>query len=166
MDDPSTSAYGWSGLKYFLYEYEEHLARGGVVRLPWDKLESIDLQKSIEHILPQTPTDRYWKDRFDAKQRAQVTADIGNLCLTFDNDHYGNKPFPGKRGADGSQAHLRRLKPLHGASALAAFKDWDEAALLQRHKEIVGNWALQRWHVEETEDAEEFDQDAEEVDEE
>ena len=36
--------------------------------------------------------------------------------------------------------------------ALAAFKEWNEKAFLQRRKQIV-DWALQRWHVEEPEGA-------------
>src|SRR5262249_49751946 len=55
--DEKTSWYQWYGLKYFLYEYEEYLAKGEAPRLSWDDVERLDLEKTIEHILPQTATD-------------------------------------------------------------------------------------------------------------
>jgi hypothetical protein len=51
LDAPS-DWYNWRGIKYFLYEYEEHLARGTPVQLPWDVLARRDKKDSIEHVLP------------------------------------------------------------------------------------------------------------------
>ena len=57
------------GVRYFLYEYEEHLCKGETPRLAWDVLDRLDLEKTIEHVLPQTPTDVYWTEQFDAAAR-------------------------------------------------------------------------------------------------
>src|SRR5262249_7848884 len=90
--------YSWGGLKYFLYEYEEFLAQGETVQLPWEAVDGADLSQTIEHILPQKPTDPYWTDRFGEQQRRRWTHDLSNLCLTTHNSSYGNRPFPQKRG--------------------------------------------------------------------
>jgi len=140
--------YGWFGLKYFLYEYEEHLAKDDIVQLPWDVLDHTDLQKSIEHILPQTPTDPYWTQRFSEAAQRKWTHDIANLCLTSHNPSYGNKPFPDKKGSSGALYPCYANSNLFMERALAAFPDWDEAALTTRRKAII-EWALKRWHVEE-----------------
>ena len=50
--DSPRSRYGWTGLRYFLYEYESHLALGlgGSPKIHWSETDGAD---SIEHILPQ-----------------------------------------------------------------------------------------------------------------
>src|SRR4029434_1218280 len=35
LNEDDNNWYQWGGLKYFLYEYEEHLAKDDVVQLPW-----------------------------------------------------------------------------------------------------------------------------------
>lgn len=55
--------YPWGWLKYLLYEWEERLAGDKAVLLSWEKVEQRSLAKTIEHILPQTPTDEYWQAR-------------------------------------------------------------------------------------------------------
>jgi hypothetical protein len=139
--------YNWTGLKYFLYEYEAHLAsrRNKNIRMSWAQLEREDAKEhSIEHILPQTPTDNYWLSRWNDAQREKYTHDVGNLCLTLDNSSYGNRPFPEKRGAAGSSARCYANGDLVMERELAAFTDWTEQTLLQRHEQIVA-WARDRW---------------------
>ncbi len=161
--EPDDPWYGWTGLKYFLYEYEEYLAKKADIPLSWDQVIRSDNQKTIEHILPQTPTP-VWKDIFDAKQRRLYTNDIGNLCLTFDNSAYGNKPFDQKRGTPNgkswNECPCYANSNLFMERRLASFRKWTETALLKRRKEIM-EWALQRWHVEEPKEVVEisFDED-------
>jgi len=138
--------YNFTGLKYFLYEYEEYLARGKGILLPWNKLVKTDKKESIEHILPQTPDYEYWRSRWEADELDLFTHDIGNLTLTLDNSVYSNKPFPEKKGAPG-------LKDCYAASIyfqekeLAVFDDWTPAELKKRRQKIV-DWARERWYVE------------------
>jgi hypothetical protein len=142
--------YNWYGIKYFLYEYEEYLAHkaGLAITLPWQQFVVGDRKKpkTIEHILPQTPTPKYWQQRWTAEQRKRLTHDVGNLCITFDNSSYGNKAFPDKRGAAGQHGCYAN-STLHMEKALCAHSDWTETELLARRKEMV-EWALKRWHVE------------------
>jgi Protein of unknown function DUF262/Protein of unknown function (DUF1524) len=141
--------YGWAGLKYFLYEYEEHLAGKKVVQLPWEALEKEDPAKSIEHIYPQSPKDSYWTTRFDKAARKLCSHDIGNLCITADNSSYGNRPFPDKKGEPGAKQPCYANSNLFVERELAAYREWTPAAVLKRRKRIVA-WALQRWHLDES----------------
>ena len=56
--------YSWSGLRYFLFEYEQSLqseSRGNTAKINW--LEFQRSKKdfvSIEHILPQKPSEECW----------------------------------------------------------------------------------------------------------
>ena len=148
LNETEKNWYGWSGLKYFLYEYEQHLAGNKVVKLPWNVLEKADPQKSIEHILPQDPDSKYWKERFDRVARKKFTHDIGNLCLTEDNSSYGRKPFPDKKGQAG-KGRCYANSNLFMERELAKFDDWTEKEIKERRKKIVA-WYLDRWHLEET----------------
>jgi hypothetical protein len=146
-DERRSDWYDWYGIRYFLYEYEEHLCKGETPRLAWDVLDKLDLEKTIEHVLPQTPTDAYWTERFDVAARQRWTHDVGNLCLTAHNASLSNKPFPQKKGATGQPKPCYANSNLASERALAANADWGVAELLARREEIV-KWALERWHVE------------------
>lgn len=141
--------YSWSGIKYFLYEYEEHLAQVKKlpVKMPWEDVDQRQKQDTVEHILPQTPEEGgYWTQRFSPEMRRKYTHDIGNLCLTYHNPCLGNRPFLEKVGAPGKDAgYVNSI--LFTEKQLAGLGDWDEGALLARRKEIEA-WALERWHVE------------------
>ncbi len=139
--------YGWSGLKYFLYEYEEYLAGSKPVRLAWKDVERKDLKDTIEHILPQTATPKYWTSRFDPEDRRLLTHDLGNLCLTLDNSAYSNKPFPQKKGEVGSDKPCYANSILFQEKRLAALENWNKEELLRRREEMV-EWAMRRWQVE------------------
>jgi len=65
--------HAWYGIKYFLYEYEEELAGGRPINRKWGEVEALDRERTIEHILPQTPDDPYWTERFNP----QVVLDAG-----------------------------------------------------------------------------------------
>ncbi|MGA2258057.1 MAG: DUF262 domain-containing protein [Thermoguttaceae bacterium] len=143
--DPDADWYDWTGLRYFLYEYETHLTKAqnkDDVKISWKELEK--LKHSIEHILPQTPACDYWLSRWDESQRAKYTNDIGNLCLTRDNSSYGNKSFPDKKGEVGSGHACYANGNFVMERNLTVHVDWTDAQLLQRRQELV-NWAIKRW---------------------
>ena len=73
--------YHWNGLRYFLYEYEQHLAdqAGKPVKMPWEVLVRSKKEDTIEHILPQTPTDEYWMQRFTSEDHERWMHDFGNF---------------------------------------------------------------------------------------
>lgn len=74
--------YSWSGLSYFLYEYEENLRNGQPEKVEY-KFAS-QAAKSVEHILPQTATNSYWKDALkdlSKGEKKKLTHSLGNLLL-------------------------------------------------------------------------------------
>ena len=143
--------YGWPGLKYMLYEWEQHLGGQRDVQLDWERLEQRDASKTVEHILPQTPTDA-WKLVFSSDEIEALTHDVGNLVLTEDNSVYLNRTFAekrglaGERGADGSLRRTYANSTLFQERALGEYEEWTPATLRQRHDEIM-EWAKGRWQV-------------------
>lgn len=147
LDETENDWYRWTGLKYFLYEFELHLADGQAVQMTWDDVEGKGLENTIEHILPQTPDRRlYWTSRFDKKVRRKYTHDIGNLCLTYHNSSYGNKPFPEKKEQDAPHKPSYANSNLFQERRLSYLEDWNVEELERRREEIV-EWALTRWHI-------------------
>lgn len=140
--------YGWQGIKYFLYEYEEYRTGHKQVKLPWDVLDGRDKEKSIEHVLPQTPVDAYWKERFSEDDVAMLTHDIGNLSLTQDNSSLSNKPFPDKKGDVSWDKPCYANSLLVQERDLASLPDWTPDALRQRREQLT-NWARTRWAINE-----------------
>lgn len=138
--------YSWFGLKYFLYEYEEHLAAGHAIKLSWAEIDRRDLDKTIEHILPQTPSDPYWKEHFDAAERRKFTDDVGNLVLTQHNGSLGAKPFGEKKGKPGQDKPCYVTSVLFQEQELAKYANWNPTNLLQRRKKLT-KWAAERWAI-------------------
>jgi hypothetical protein len=137
--------YSWPGLKYFLYEYERELTGNDDLWISWGELEKSSREKTIEHILPQTPSGA-WLEKFIAEERAQLTHDLGNLTLTSDNSSLGAKQFVDKKGFPGSPTPCYANSNYAMERALAKFDDWTPATVLARREQLV-SWALKRWGV-------------------
>lgn len=132
--------YHWAGLKYFLYEYEQHLAQtqGLAVRMPWELLTQ--KKDSIEHIMPKTPGgDGYWQSHFTPETHQHWLHDIGNLTLTYDNSKLSNRPFPAKQA-------MYAESPLFIERQIKDYPEWTEIQLRER-REAIRAWALKRWQV-------------------
>ena len=146
--DRAINWYRWGGLRYFLYEYEAHLAakQGASPIVSWGEVTGNNLQDTIEHILPQTISgQQYWQAKFTAQDHAQYQHDLGNLTLTKHNSVYGNKPFPDKKGAVGQQKpHCYATAPFYVERDLTRWADWDADAIAQRRAELM-EWAQSRW---------------------
>lgn len=141
--------YRWSALKFFLYEYELNLLRGAAPDTDYSYFEKSKRQKTVEHILPQTATSKYWTEQFDNDQRRRCTHALGNLALTLDNSAYSNKDFPAKRGAAGPGEPERTCYAqgaLRQERELAKLADWDAAQVEKRQKRLA-KWALGHWAV-------------------
>lgn len=101
-------------------------------------------EHTIEHILPQTPEDDYWLERWTDDERSLYTHDLGNLCLTVDNSSYGNKPFNQKRGEAGASYRCYARGDLVMERDLARYDDWSIDSLFERRERMV-TWAKSRW---------------------
>ena len=128
--------YWWRGLRYFLYEYEEHLAsaRGVSPKVSW---EGIGSGESVEHVLPQVIENQsYWQQFFDADSHEKYVDDIGNLVLTKDNSSLSNKPFPDKKGTIDAEWPCYATSSLFQERELALQDDWAPKAIDERSKMI------------------------------
>jgi uncharacterized protein with ParB-like and HNH nuclease domain len=97
-----TGYYGWSGLRYFLYEFELGLLTRAVQKkVDWNDLLKSERDKiSIEHIYPQTETPD-WIQAFpglDVDERRLHSSTLGNLLLlsmsinaSLQNDNFADK---------------------------------------------------------------------------
>jgi hypothetical protein len=148
LDELDSDWYSRNYLKYVLYEYEEHLAGKNGVKVSWEVFDAADPQRTIEHILPQTPDNKFWKERFNRAQRRRLTHDIGNLCLTENNSAYGNRSFPEKKGSAG-EGRCYSNSSLFQERELARFDDWTEESIFKRREKII-KWYLDRWHLDDS----------------
>ncbi|MCA9467719.1 MAG: DUF262 domain-containing protein [Nitrospira sp.] len=94
--------YGWSALRYFLFEYELSLLSGSRHRkISWDDFVKTEKDRvSIEHIYPQTESQE-WAECFASvpmERRKQYNSTLGNLLLlsmsinaSLQNDSFANK---------------------------------------------------------------------------
>lgn len=141
--------YSWGGLKYFLYEYEEHLAaeKGAPPEVPWEHIASAGLKDTIEHVLPQYIGDQpYWQERFTSSEHGEYKHDIGNLALTKWNSYYSNFAFPIKKGEQGSERKCYAEAPFYQEREIAPEDDWTKESIDARRAKMLA-WAAERWRV-------------------
>ncbi|HEY3855831.1 MAG TPA: HNH endonuclease family protein [Verrucomicrobiae bacterium] len=101
--DGGSGYYGWSGLRYFLYEYELGLlSESRQKKVDWSDLLKAEGDKiSIEHIYPQTETDE-WSPLFigiEPDHRPHYGGTVGNLLLLsmWINSSLQNDSFEAKK---------------------------------------------------------------------
>ncbi|PNG84214.1 DUF262 domain-containing protein [Pseudomonas putida] len=111
--------YGWRQIRYFMFEYELELKRLSKTTrqlLTWspeEKTESYSIDhKTIEHIYPQTASDKYWKETFSdysIKERNVLRNSLGNLLPVSHgkNASLSNKAFELKKGSESNQVGYR-----------------------------------------------------------
>ena len=146
--DPAPN-YHWGGLRYFLYEYEEHLAaeKGVSPNIPWQEVARAGLKDTVEHVLPQYIGDqRYWQDRFTSSEHEEYKDDIGNLALTKWNSYYSNYAFPIKKGEQGSDRKCYAEAPFYQEREVAEQNDWTKESIDARRAKMLA-WAKERWSV-------------------
>jgi hypothetical protein len=146
FEDRNWDWYSWGGLKYMLYEYEQHLAddAGQPVHMPWKVLAR--KHDTIEHILPQTlAVDSYWAAVFTPDEHARLVNDIGNLTLTYDNSGLGNRPFADKKGAIGKNGSYAASK-LFIEQEIARYEDWTPQTVETRRQQFAA-WVAKRWEI-------------------
>lgn len=146
--------YDWQDLKYFMYEYECHLktrARRKSDKIGWETFieDGDDDHTSIEHILPQTPSDPYWKERLKGLTPSQVkklTNSLGNLVATSGprNSSLRNRSFPEK-----ARSKDRKTSYSYGSYSeieVAQSEHWGPQEILARGLSLI-SFMSERWGV-------------------
>ena len=118
--------------RYFLYRIERHLSGG----------ESINLDETtLEHILPQSPTEKWLKEFTDTDQLEDWINRLGNLTLLSgkDNKDMGRKDFEEKK-------RLFRKSGFKITQKSSEYEKWNEDSISSRQK-WLGEQAQDLWQL-------------------
>lgn len=146
--------YGWSGLRYFLYEYELSLLSasrqkkvdwGDLLRTPKDKL-------SIEHVYPQTETPE-WEEAFSEvapEERRYYNGTLGNLLLlsaainsSLQNDSFIQKK-KAKYSASGEKIRNGYSDGSHSEIEVSQLESWGPREICDRGMKLL-SFMENRW---------------------
>jgi len=91
---------------------------------------------TIEHILPQTMTDKYWLDRFKESEKELLVHKIGNLTLLSGRKNSAAQNFNFLRKKD---VYLKKLKKVSFdmTKEICTLDEWNKAELEKRQKQYV-----------------------------
>lgn len=140
--EEGTGYYGWSGLRHFLYEYEQHLRSGSrQQKVDWeDLLRSGSDRISIEHIYPQTP-GADWEAAFvglSQKEKTRYAGSLGNLLLlsmsinaSLQNDAFYDKKQP-RYDVSGGKIRNGYSDGSHSEIKVAESDDWGPEQIRER----------------------------------
>lgn len=142
--------YGWQSVRYVLYEYELNLMNDQANQKIYPenlfrKLKKND-QVSVEHIYPQTDSDPYWQENFNAyskEEKTYLTGTLGNLLplsqsinSSLQNDSFENKKNREPRGYKNGS---------HSEMEVAKEEDWTAQEILNRGLKIL-EFMEKRWN--------------------
>lgn len=145
--------YRWRGLRYFLYEYEQHLKEISKIyrdKLSWDHLLEDDRDhKTIEHIYPQRPQKQCWKNDFQQytpKERGVLRHSLGNLVPLSQpkNSSFQNKPFLEKLGNEDNTIGFRYGS--YSEIELTNYSKWTANEILKRGV-LLMHFMSKRWDI-------------------
>lgn len=144
--------YHWSGILYFLYEYERYLVDQSKQKftIDWEAFFKRGVE-SIEHILPQgedTLARLYWETRFTPDQFRRNRHRLGNLTLTDWNSSLGNKGFDEKKGLQttGPNEKVYRHSRWISERELVKYDEWTENEINDRQTGLKV-FAMRRWSL-------------------
>jgi len=152
--EEGTGYYGWSGLRHFLYEYEQHLRSGSrQQKVDWeDLLKSGSDRISIEHIYPQTPRAD-WAAAFvdlSQKDKTRYAGSLGNLLLlsmsinaSLQNDAFYDKKQP-RYDASGAKIRNGYSDGSHSEIKVAENNDWGPEQIRERGQCLL-TFMEKRW---------------------
>jgi len=135
----------WWGLRYFFYEYEgEKATKNNLEKMADRNLLFMRKEKdkiSIEHILPQTPTERYWRNAYrmyDKDEIKLLSASLGNLLPLSQsiNSSLQNVGFPEKKNP--STRRRGYTNGSHSEIEVAQETDWTAQNILDRGLSLLG----------------------------
>jgi uncharacterized protein with ParB-like and HNH nuclease domain len=152
-----TGFYGWNGLRYFLFEYEEYLrVSRGQPKISWSNFTKSDNDKfSIEHIFPQTATHEKWTSNFRNFTDFEIKCfkgSIGNLLALSSsinssllNDWFEDKKRT-KIDASGNVSRNGYSNGSYSEQEVAQYSDWSPAEILERGLKLL-QFMEYRWGI-------------------
>ncbi len=149
--------YGWNGLRYFLFEYEEDLKKvRNQPKISWKNfIKSEKDQLSIEHIYPQTATKPCWENEYGTLSKEELTfltGSLGNLLPLSSsiNSSLQNDCFEDKKKVrkDGQGKIIRNgySNGSHSEQEVASLPDWAPDNIIQRGMTLL-KFMETRWQI-------------------
>ena len=136
--------YSWYSLKYFLFEYEDSLA----THYKQQKIKAKDLfiqsekdKISIEHILPQTLSNSYWKNQmrdYNSQEIQYLSGALGNLLplLSSINSSLQNDSFPDKKHSD-KRLYRGYENGCHSEIEVSRNENWNAQLIYERSLKLL-----------------------------
>jgi uncharacterized protein with ParB-like and HNH nuclease domain len=149
--------YNWNGLRYFLYEYEmEKVRQRGSQKIDWKLFVKGEKDKiSIEHIYPQTPDKKCWKESFreyKKQERHYFQGTLGNLLplsqsinSSLQNDCFVNKKNP-KYNDRKDKIRQGYSDGSHSEIEVSNYPDWNADTILERSIKLL-EFMEKRWDL-------------------
>lgn len=149
--------YYWNGLRYFLYEYEMDKVRlRGSQKIDWNLFVKGEKDKvSIEHIYPQTPTNKCWKDSFKGQKKSSkelFQGTLGNLLPLSQsiNSSLQNDCFEDKKKAKFNEKKNKLRQGYsdgsHSEIEVSAYEEWTPETILERGNLLL-EFMEKRWNL-------------------
>jgi uncharacterized protein with ParB-like and HNH nuclease domain len=149
--------YGWNGLRYFLYEYEEELMQSrNQPKVSWQLfIRSEHDRISIEHIYPQTATATCWETHFGTLTeglKKRYNGSLGNLLPLSSsiNSSLQNDCFEGKKhviyNGEGQVKRNGYMNGSYSEQEVAQLKDWTPDQIKQRGLKLL-EFMEKRWAI-------------------
>jgi hypothetical protein len=147
--------YSWSGLRYFLYEYELGLqSQSRQTKVEWDDLTRSEGDRiSIEHVYPQTETEE-WTQAFSSvepERRRYYNASLGNLLLlsgsinsSLQNDSFADKKKP-KYNPQGIKIRNGYSDGSHSEIEVSQLEKWGPDEIRERGLKLL-RFMERRWN--------------------
>jgi hypothetical protein len=155
--DGGLGYYGWSGLRYFLYEYELSLLSGSrQKKVGWnDLLKTSKDRISIEHVYPQKP-GKPWTEAFKgikSRDKVKYAGSLGNMLLlsasvnsALQNDGFDDKKHP-KHNEDGEKVRNGFSDGSHSEIEVSKLENWGPEQIRDRGVKLLKflekRWGLQ-----------------------
>lgn len=145
--------YAWSGIKYFLYEYEQDLktiSKTYSDKIVWDTfIEDSRDYITVEHIYPQTTRKVCWIkpfEKYTSNQRKILKHSLGNLLPLSKpkNSSLQNKPFEEKKGNENIKIGYRYGS--YSENEVACYDEWNAHTILKRGLKLL-DFMEKRWDI-------------------
>jgi len=149
--------YNWNGLRYFLYEYEmEKVRQRGSQKIDWKLFVKGEKDKvSIEHIYPQTPNNKCWKESFKdykKQERHYFQGTLGNLLplsqsinSSLQNDCFFDKKTP-KYNDRKEKIRQGYSDGSHSEIEVSNYPNWNADTILERSIKLL-KFMEKRWNL-------------------
>lgn len=152
-----TGFYGWNGLRYFLFEYEEELMKQrNQPKISWKYfVKSTKDKVSIEHVYPQTATADCWQEGFEDisdERKKYYNGSLGNLLplsssinSSLQNDCFEDK----KKVKEDEKGNVIRSGYANGSYSeqeVSAVNQWGPDEIQKRGLKLL-SFMESRWHI-------------------